>query len=574
MSYQVIARKYRPQRFSDVVGQDHVTQTLANAVRQNRIAHAYLFCGPRGTGKTTVARIFAKCLNCTGGPRVDFDDADLRCQEIAEGRALDVLEIDGASNNGVEQVRELRETVKYAPATSKFKIYLIDEVHMLSTAAFNALLKTLEEPPAHVKFLFATTDPERVLPTILSRCQRFDLRRIPAALIVKHLAYIAKLEQVKIGEAALFAIARGADGGMRDAESTLDQLISFCGEKIEEADVLSMFGLTAQSQILGLSRAVLAGEVEPALRQLDHLVRNGKDLGRLLSDLLGHFRNRLLFQVSKGDLSLLEVSEAEAASLAGQSAGVSAESLTRILEVLASHEGRLRDAGSKRILVEVALLKCIEARHAISLDAVLARLQELRPTGASPHVTPSPEPGPSARASASPLPAPALESGAALTAAGPLAELDELWAKVVEAVGRVSPFARSYLLEAHPVSFSAGLLTIGFDPEFADHLELVDNTKNRTLIQTKLKELGCGEAQVKFVKSEAPAHRATSSQPTASAPAGPTPATRPPVQPAPAAPASKARPESVPFNKDEFKNDPLIQKALELFKGQIVDVRA
>ena len=332
MSYQVIARKYRPQRFSEVVGQDHVTQTLTNAVRQNRIAHAYLFCGPRGTGKTTVARIFAKCLNCSGGPRVDFDDADLRCQEIAEGRALDVLEIDGASNNGVEQVRELRETVKYAPATSKFKIYIIDEVHMLSTAAFNALLKTLEEPPAHVKFLFATTDPERVLPTILSRCQRFDLRRIPAALIVKHLAHIARLEQVKIDEAALFAIARGADGGMRDAESTLDQLISFCGEKIEEADVLSMFGLTAQSQILELSRAVLAGEIEPALRQLDHLVRNGKDLGRLLSDLLGHFRNLLLFQVSKGDLSLLEVSEAEAASLAGQSAGVSAESLMRILK--------------------------------------------------------------------------------------------------------------------------------------------------------------------------------------------------------------------------------------------------
>ena len=179
MAYQVIARKYRPQRFADVVGQEHVTQTLANAIEQKRIAHAYLFCGPRGTGKTTIARIFAKCLNCTGGPKIDFDDKDPRCIEIAEGRSLDVLEIDGASNNGVEQVRELRETCKYAPANSPFKIYIIDEVHMLSTAAFNALLKTLEEPPAHVKFMFATTDPEKVLPTILSRCQRFDLRRIP-----------------------------------------------------------------------------------------------------------------------------------------------------------------------------------------------------------------------------------------------------------------------------------------------------------------------------------------------------------------------------------------------------------
>src|SRR5216110_39057 len=249
MSYQVIARKYRPQRFGDVVGQEHVTQTLANAIKQKRTAHAYLFCGPRGTGKTTIARIFAKCLNCTDGPKVDFDEADPRCTEIAEGRSLDVLEIDGASNRGIDEIRELRETARYAPASSKFKIYIVDEVHMLTKEAFNALLKTLEEPPAHVKFMFATTEPEKVLPTILSRCQRFDLRRIPIALIVKHLACIAKQEKVEIDQAALYAVARGADGGMRDAESTLDQLISFCGPRIMEADVLSMFGLASRSQI-------------------------------------------------------------------------------------------------------------------------------------------------------------------------------------------------------------------------------------------------------------------------------------------------------------------------------------
>ncbi len=513
MSYQVIARKYRPQRFGDVVGQEHVTQTLANAIEQKRIAHAYLFCGPRGTGKTTIARIFAKCLNCTGGPKIKFADDDPRCLEIAEGRSLDVLEIDGASNNGVEQVRELRETCKYAPANSSFKIYIIDEVHMLSTAAFNALLKTLEEPPAHVKFLFATTDPEKVLPTILSRCQRFDLRRIPSALIVKHLAHIAKQEKVKIDEPALLAIARGADGGMRDAESALDQLISFCGDKIEEADVLSMFGLAAQSQILGLTKAVLAGEIPAALGGLNELAQNGKDLGRLLSDLLNHFRNLLIFQVSRGDLNLLEVSEAEVAALKEQSTLANVESLTRILEVLTDAEMRLRDAASRKIMLEVTLLKAIEARQAVSLDAVLKQLNQLRGGQGGPGVSPAP------KTAGSPAVAPAAKSPAkthaahqamaapvASVASAPVSgDLTDLWAKLIEAIGRASQFTRTYLLDAHPVAFAQGVLTIGFDPEFEDHLGLVDNARNHTLLQTKLAELGHANTQIKFIKAEAPA---------------------------------------------------------------------
>ena len=588
MSYQVIARKYRPQRFADVVGQEHVTQTLANAIQQKRIAHAYLFCGPRGTGKTTVARIFAKALNCTGGPKIDFDDNDTRVQEITEGRSLDVLEIDGASNNGVEQVRELRDTCKYAPANSPFKIYIIDEVHMLSTAAFNALLKTLEEPPAHVKFMFATTDPEKVLPTILSRCQRFDLRRIPTALITKHLAHIAGLEKVTIDQFALHAIARGADGGMRDAESTLDQLISFCGDKIEEADVLSMFGLAAQGQILSLSKAILAGEIQTALTLVNELSQNGKDLGRLLTDLLNHFRNLLLFQVSRGDLNLLEVSEAEVAALKEQSALANVESFTRILEVLADAELRLRDTASKKILLEVTALKAIEARTAVSLDAVLKQLNQLRsgqptsvPATAPAATAERRQPARNESASLPPRPVPTASTPApvaptTLADAPPVtSDLATLWIQLKEAVGRVSPFTHSYLRDANPVSFEKNLLVIGFDPEFADHLGLVDNARNHTLLQTKLAELGHANCQIKFIKAEVPIGQP---KPVVTTPVVPATAPRAtPAAPKTAAavpPVLEKKSAPVPFNKDTFKNDPLIQKALEIFKGSIVEVRS
>jgi DNA polymerase-3 subunit gamma/tau len=579
VSYQVIARKYRPQRFADVVGQEHVTQTLSNAITQNRIAHAYLFVGPRGTGKTTIARIFAKCLNCTDGPKVDFPDDDPRANEITEGRCMDVLEIDGASNRGIDEVRELRETVKYVPATSRFKIYIIDEVHMLTKEAFNALLKTLEEPPAHVKFMFATTEPEKVLPTILSRCQRFDLRRIPSALIVKHLMEIATKEHVQIEDAALHAIARGADGGMRDAESTLDQLISFCGQKIAEEDVLSMFGLAARSQILALAGAVLAGEAEAALRQLHDLAHQGKDIGRLVSELLGHFRNLLIFQVSKGDLRMIEASEAEAAALKKQSTGLHTDALTRMLEVLTDCEGRLRDTSSKKILVEVALLKMIEARDAVSIDTVLQQIQQLRSGAAggkeegrrkkeeappASHSPPAPAHVPLATShSAAAIPSAAAPPGAV--------DLAQLWAGLVEAVGRASPFVKGYFLEAHPVSFVKNVLTIGFDPEFADHLTLVDNSKNHSVVQTKLAEMGFPHAQVKFIKAEAPRRE------KAAVPAPPPPAPPPPPAAAKSTPlAEPPKPAQQPasFKKEDFKNDPLILKALEVFKGQIVEVRS
>ena len=564
MSYQVIARKYRPQRFSDVVGQDHVSQTLANAISGERIAHAYLFCGPRGTGKTTLARIFAKCLNCTDGPKIDFPDDDIKCIEITEGRSLDVLEIDGASNNGVEQVRELRETCVYAPASSKFKIYIIDEVHMLTTAAFNALLKTLEEPPAHVKFMFATTEPEKVLPTIMSRCQRFDLRRIPVNLIAEHLKYICGEEKVTIDEGALYAIARGSEGCMRDAESALDQLISFCGENITEPDVLSMFGLTAQGQLFALAEAVLNGDSTKTLTELNSLASQGKDLGRLVGDLLGHFRNRLVFVVSQGDLSLLEISEAEAGALqAGAKLG-NEQALVRVLDVLTDCEGRLRLATSKKILIEVSLLKAAQAMSALGIDEVLGQLQKLRDNEppSTGQAVPAAAPQPAAKPSAPTKPAPKPTPAPAPAKPTEAVDLQALWAQLAAAASKASPFMQTYFQQAHAVSFSKGVFVIGVTEE---HLTLVDNRRNHEMLSEQIAALGHADVQFSFTSKPPPGGRAAA------------PVLDPIDEPPAAARAKpeipKAAPQPVKLDPEEFKNDPLIQKAMELFRGRIVEVR-
>ncbi len=568
MSYQVIARKYRPQRFADVVGQEHVTTTLSNAIASGRIAHAYLFAGPRGTGKTTIARIFAKCLNATDGPTVDLKDDDERCAEIAEGRSLDVLEIDGASNRGIDQIRELRDTVNYAPASSRYKVYIIDEVHMLTKEAFNALLKTLEEPPEHVKFMFATTEPEQVLATILSRCQRFDLRRIPAALIVEHLTGIAKKEKVKIDEAALNAIARGADGGMRDAESTLDQLISFCGDKISEDDVLSMFGLAAQGQVLGLTGSILNGESETVLRQFNELASGGKELRRLVGDLLNHFRNLLVFMVSKGDVSLLEITEAEKSALAEQAKLTDAGGLGRILDVLTDCEMRLRDAASKKILVEVSLLKAIQAAGAINLDEVLDKLQELRGGADS-----TPVKIPAEKTASKPAAKPAKQVAAAepvkqsAAPPAPTGSIEALWPDLVRVAGEVQPFAAGYINEAHPVSLEDNLLTIGFAPEYIDQMELADNPKFHQTLRQSMEKLGHRDIEVKFVQAERPVGwDGSPSLVEIEAPAG--------QEVAAPDESPKPKPQEGPLDMEEFKKDPLIQKAVEVFKGQIVDVRS
>ena len=527
MAYEVLARKWRPQTFEDVVGQDHVTQTLRNAIESKRLAHAYLFVGPRGIGKTSIARIFARALNCEKGPTVEPCGTCDACREIAAGISLDVLEIDGASNNGVEQVRELRETVKFAPAHGQFKIYIIDEVHMLSVPAFNALLKTLEEPPAHVKFIFATTEPQKVLPTILSRCQRFDLSRIPAGLIVKHLKEIAKKEKVSVDDAALAAIARGAEGGLRDAESTLDQLIAFCGNQIAEKDVLSVFGLGAQEKLAALTDAIIDGQANTALTIVKELDEIGKDLQRLLVDLLDHYRNLLVLSLAGGEL---DVTEADLELLQEQAKRVDSDAVLRIIDALAGAEGRLRYALSKRIYFEIAMIRAIKARQMVSLDAVLQKLNDLKS-------------GVVAAVPAAPANRPANPAAGTVATT---ASIEEAWAYALEQLGKATPMAKSYFIGSQVVGLKAGALTIGFDPEFSERRDLADTSRNRELLQAKLKEFLRTDVTLKFELTE----------------------TATPCLPAATKPAAPAR-----KGAEDFKDDPLIKKALEIFKGQIVDVR-
>jgi DNA polymerase-3 subunit gamma/tau len=364
--YQVIARKWRPQTFADVVGQDHVVRTLRNAIARGRIAHAYLFVGPRGTGKTSTARIFAKALNCTGGPTADFDPQDPACLSIAEGTHLDVIEIDGASNNGVDQVRDLRDTARYTPAQGRFKVYIIDEVHMLSTAAFNALLKTLEEPPPHVKFVFATTEAQKVLPTILSRCQRFDLRPIPSELISGRLATIAKEEKIKVTPGALACIARLADGGMRDAQSILDQMISFCGNEISEPDVLDVYGLVAGEKVAELAAALATADHRRIVAIVDECDASGRDLVRLLGDLQALVRDALLDSIA---------GPGKSRRLGG--AELTTEQLTRMLDALREGEGGVKLGLAERVNFEVVLLKAVEASRARAIDSLIKELAAL-----------------------------------------------------------------------------------------------------------------------------------------------------------------------------------------------------
>ncbi len=588
MSYTVFARKYRPQTFDEIVGQDHIVRTLKNAIGQNRLAQAYLFVGPRGTGKTSTARIFAKALNCVNGPTDNPCGVCPMCVEIAEGNSLNVMEFDAASNTQVDKIREIIiDNVKYMPTGgAKYKLYIVDEVHMLSNSSFNALLKTLEEPPAHVKFVFATTDVQKVPTTIISRCQRFDLRRIPAPEIAKHLLYIAGKENLALAPAAAETIARGAEGGLRDAESMLDQLVAFCGTEIGEENVQEVFGFTGQQTVAGLCEHLIAGGAAAALAVIHAQAEAGKDLSRLMADLIAHFRNLLVVQHDPQGVQD-ELSAEAAAALAEQSGRITTDKLLELIEQFAAAEGRMKWAANKKMHFEIAAIRAIQALGQATLTDVLETLTsirgggkvgERRAEGGSPKpapaarpeaVAPAPRMSLSASVAASlgekkpaPAPAPVTYAAPAPAAASvreeppakpvpqpipaaPAISAAELWPQFVARLrqdknrGLVCSFVESGQL----VEITNGLALLAFPPD-ADFARQSCEGKNREQLEALLSELAGQPLRLKCEKR-----------------AGLTIEKIAPTE-------TKAEPAPDPMAA--FKDDPLIHKALELFQAEIL----
>ena len=375
MSYTALYRKWRPTSFEEVRGQDHIVKTLKNQINSGRIGHAYLFCGTRGTGKTSIAKIFARAVNCEhpvdGSPCGECS----MCRQIAEGASLNVVEIDAASNNGVENIRDIREQVQYPPTDGRYRVYIIDEVHMLSIGAFNALLKTLEEPPSYVIFILATTEVHKIPITILSRCQRYDFKRISIDTIAGRLAELTQAEQIDVDDRALRYVARAADGSMRDALSLLDQCVAFhFGEKLTYDNVLEVLGAVDNRVFSKLFQAVLASDTKACIREIEEMIIQGRDLSQLVNDFVWYMRNLLIAKTTDEPGDMLDMSEENLAVLKEEAAGVDTETLMRYIRIFSELSGQLRDASQKRILVEIAFIKLTTPSMEQNLDSILQRI--------------------------------------------------------------------------------------------------------------------------------------------------------------------------------------------------------
>ena len=520
MTYQVLALKWRPQTFEDVVGQEHVTRTLQNAIRLERVPHAFLLTGSRGVGKTTTARLLAKALVCEHGPTPQPCGKCRFCVEVKEGRSLDVLEIDGASNTGVDNVRELRENAGYAPAAARSKIYIIDEVHMLSTAAFNALLKILEEPPAHVKFIFATTEVVKVPITIQSRCQRFDFRLLSREEILAQLKKIVTAEEIEVSDGALTAIAAAAEGSLRDSESLLDQVIAFSGRQVQEKDVAQALGLAEESTVLAFLEALVSRDGAGCIRIVDDLVGTGYDTKAFIREVLTGLRNLAVLGTSPDLADLVPASEEGTRQLRRLAGSAGPGRIQSLFDIFLRAEGDIRSTAHPRILLELAILRAVRVEEVEELRQLVERLEALGKKFPAPPVgtavagreesflsPPREESAPPAGVGKSAPPAPASASSGTVSEAAPDAAeapvdsdaSEDLFRRIVRNIKKEGVVLGSFLEHGRLSKVSAEEVEIAFDEGKGFFLDTLNEPDNRTLLRRAVREETGRRTEVRLV---------------------------------------------------------------------------
>jgi DNA polymerase-3 subunit gamma/tau len=586
MSYLVLARRWRPQSFDEVVGQRPVTQTLKNALAKDRIAHALLFAGPRGVGKTTTARILAKALNCERGRTPDPCNQCTSCKEIAEGRSIDCMEIDGASNRGIDEVRELRENVRYAPSRQKFKVIIIDEVHMLTEPAFNALLKTLEEPPPGVVFILATTDAHKIPSTILSRCQRHDFRKLGQGEIEERLWEIARDERATVADGAMKAIARAAEGSLRDAQSLLDQVIAYSGAEVSENDVGAVLGLVEGEVLAQAAQAIIERDSGKALGLVESLSVRGYDLQRFCQEMLAHLRDLMVTKAIKDPAPLLQASRVPPDTIRSQAQAFTLADLETIFQVLSRAEFEMRRAPHPRFVLEMALVEATEARSLQSLETLLQRLSALEERllvglgTAAPAPPPSELPLFSAAPTASmaekrpplqdrpPAPRPPAQASPPPPPSTSAPDPQEGWTRVKQVLEGKKRSLAALLEEAKEVQVESETLIVTLENGTSFARSTLDDAENRRLMAAAAAEAFGRHLKVEF------RFQNRSIPPGVSGSTQLTTGQGEPIQPSMPRPRETASPEGpvTPSDQGSPRRHPLVQKAVELFGGEVIRV--
>jgi len=554
MSHVSFYRKWRPQSFEELIGQERVTRTLQNAIRTGRVVHAYLFAGHRGTGKTTTARILAKALNCAQGPTPTPDNTCPNCQAIAGGHSLDVIEIDAASNRGIEEIRELRDRIRLAPTEGRKKIYIIDEAHMLTTEAANALLKTLEEPPEHAVLVLVTTEPHRLPPTILSRCQRFDFRRVSQREIIARLRHIAETEGFAIEDAALTLIATAADGSVRDAESILDQLGAFAEGPISAQDVQAVLGILAEEVSLRLAASVLARDAPAALELVGQVINEGKDVRQVMRTLLDHFRDLLVLRPG-GAGEVIDTTERRLQALREQAQTTTVEEILRALNVLSAADAEARWSPQPRLALEIALIRLCRPEMDPTLEGLRTRISALEQrlgtaAAAAPPAPTSRESAPAKPSPKGPLnattpavvavvaPPPGLEHEAPLAASTVVIEdVRRSWARILEEVKRTKMFCHALLIEGVPLGIEGDYLVVGLRAGYNFHLDHLHRPENRSVVEGAIARVLRQHLRLRCTILDGEA------------------------EPQAAGPAVTAQ------------TDPVVAKAMQLFGGEVVEIK-